>query len=146
MSNEYNSFPVYNEDYSKQKIDLDELKISQTKYHINYRTVEKLMSFGINLKQLAEFMCITENKLKKLIKEDESLKNAIDKGKADLKISILTGQLRAALPDPENNYIGNAALLKYLGKVHLGQTETVEVENDGDVEIVLSFGAKKKDD
>jgi len=136
--------PAYNTDYANIKIQMNQIK-THRKDKLNYGLIEKLSEFGLNKRQIAEALKFTYKDFDFVYKNDEKLRNAIEDGKANLRMSILTGQLRCALPDPENNYIGNASLLKHLGNVHCGQNEVSE-SDDKDIHIVLKWNTGKKNE
>lgn len=137
-----NAFPIYNTDYAKERVKLCDLK----SVDINYGNIKKLASFGLSNKQLAIIIKVNYEKFKELLKTDKELENAISEGQSDLKLSILAGQLRMALPDPENGYIGNAAMLKRLGEVYLGQSEKISMDIQEDIHVVLKWAGKKNDE
>ena len=119
MPNEEMVLP-YNENYALSRIDFDSInKLTYKDYHI----IRKLAEYGLNMNQIATALKITVTKLNELIKNDPKFIEAFNEGKTKLHTVILVSQLRMALPDPENGYDGNAAMLKHLGNVHLGQSE-----------------------
>jgi predicted XRE-type DNA-binding protein len=127
----------YNMDYDVEKIKWADIKKLKSK---DYDTIEKLSSFGLSQMQIATALGLNRNNLNDLIKNDERFREAIQVGQTKLKTVILVSQLRMALPDPENNYIGNASMLKHLGNVHLGQAEKIEVTEKQDIHVVLKWG------
>lgn len=129
----------YNIDYARTHIDFHSLKSSK----IDYELVKKLSSFGLNQKQIAIALKMKLPTFNKYVQEDEKLRNAIEEGKSELDLTISMGQLRLALPDPENGYPGNAAMLKHLGEVYLGQADKSISIDTNDIEIQLVFGNKK---
>ena len=137
--NDINQFSVYNIDYSISQIK------QRVKYFKNndYELISKLASFGMTQKQIGIAIKINEAEFKRLYDEDPKFKVAIDEGKTDLHMSILAAQLQMALPDPEAGYIGNAAMLKHIGNIHLGQADKLEVKEEKNINVVLRWGNTK---
>lgn len=130
---------IYNKNYAQDSIELPKMKSTK----IDYELVEKLASFGMNNKQIATAIKICQTNFTALLKTDDKLTDAIAAGKSKICLSILAGQLQMALPDPDNGYIGNAAMLKHIGNVHLGQAEHVELDVKENIHVVLTWGNKK---
>lgn len=144
MQTGFNEFPVYNTEYVMEKMPQGAL-IKRIK-NKDYDLILKLAGFGLSKNQIADAIGISSDKFKELINNDEKLQEIIREGELNIRTRILVGQLRMALPDPENNYLGNAALLKHLGQVHCGQAEKLEVKEEKDIHVVLKWNNSNKED
>lgn len=146
MQTGFNEFPIYNTNIVMEEMPKGALiqKIKSKDYDL----ILKLVGFGLSKNQIREVLGMSQDKFKEMLNTDEKLKNVIMEGELNIKTRILVGQLRMALPDPENGYIGNAALLKHLGMVHCGQSEKLEVKEEQDIHVVLKWavGSKEEND
>ena len=137
MANEEFVIP-YNTEYALDRIDHNAIGKLSSK---NYEMIKILASYGLNKSQIATALKISNTKLTELIKNDPKFEEAYNEGLTKLHTVILVSQLRMALPDPENGYDGNATMLKHLGNVHLGQAEKVEVKEEKNIHVKLTWGA-----
>lgn len=85
--------------------------------------IEKLASYGLTNKEIAEALGYDENTLKR------NFEIFLIKGKADLKQRLKRKQISVALG-------GNVSMLIWLGKQYLGQAD--KSEDTGDLNIVLT--------
>ena len=85
--------------------------------------IEKLASYGLTNKEIAEALGYDENTLKR------NFEIFLTKGKADLKQRLKKKQISVALG-------GNVSMLIWLGKQYLGQAD--KSEESGDLNIVLT--------
>lgn len=85
--------------------------------------IEKLASYGLTNKEIAEALGYDENTLKR------NFEIFLIKGKADLKQRLKKKQISVALG-------GNVSMLIWLGKQYLGQAD--KSEESGDLNIVLT--------
>ena len=137
MSDEEMILP-YNENYALEKIDFKAInKMTAKDYHI----VKTLAEYGLNMNQIATALKLSITKLNELIKNDPKFMESFNEGRTKLHTVILVSQLRMALPDPENGYQGNAAMLKHLGNVHLGQAEKMEIKEEKNIHVKLTWGS-----
>ena len=86
------------------------------------KQVEKLASFGLTNKEIADALGYDDTTLKR------KFENFIIKGKANLKQRLKSKQIQVALG-------GNVSMLIWLGKQYLGQTEKVEESGDYKINI-----------
>ena len=84
--------------------------------------IEKLASYGLTNKEIAEALGYDENTLKR------NFEIFLIKGKANLKMRLKKKQIDVA-------FKGNVTMLIWLGKQYLGQAE--KVEESGDYEITI---------
>ena len=85
------------------------------KYNIEPTEVEKLAGYGCTAREIADFYGCDESLISK------SYSSFITKGKANLKKKLRKAQMDSALA-------GNSAMLIWLGKQMLGQSDKQEVE------------------
>jgi len=86
------------------------------------KQIEKMASFGLTNKEIAEALGYDENTLKR------NFEIFLTKGKANLKQRLKRKQIQVALG-------GNVSMLIWLGKQYLGQTEKVEESGDYKINI-----------
>ena len=87
------------------------------------KQVEKLASYGLTNKEIAEALAYDENTLKR------KFEIFLTKGKANLKQRLKRKQIDVALA-------GNVSMLIWLGKNYLGQAD--KLDESGDYEIVIN--------
>ena len=146
MQTGFNDFPVYNTNIVMEEMPKGAL-IKKLK-NKDYDLILKLVGFGLSKNQIREAIGLSQEEFKRLMIDDEKLKEVIAEGELNIKTRILVGQLRMELPDPENNYLGNASLLKHLGQVHCGQAEKIEIKEEQDIHVELKWnvGGNKEND
>jgi len=88
----------------------------------NSKKVEKLASFGLTNKEIAEALVYDENTLKR------NFEIFLIKGRANLKQRLKTKQIQVAMG-------GNVSMLIWLGKQYLDQSE--KVVETGDYQIMI---------
>jgi AraC-like DNA-binding protein len=86
--------------------------------------VQMLATFGCSITEIARFFAVDESTIRNKFRDE------IQVGKEQMKIKLRQLQWKHA----EN---GNTALLIFLGKQYLGQSEKNEVEMFGNMEAVL---------
>lgn len=84
--------------------------------------IEKLASYGLNNKEIAEALGYNENTLK------NNFELFLIKGRANLKQKLKRKQIAVALQ-------GNVTMLIWLGKQYLGQAD--RSEDDGEYKIIV---------
>ena len=84
--------------------------------------IEKLASFGLTNKEIAEALGYDENTLKR------NFEIFLTKGRANLKMRLKQKQITVA-------FKGNVSMLIWLGKQYLGQSE--KIQEAGDYEITI---------
>jgi len=89
---------------------------------IEEKKIEKLASYGLTNKEIAEALGYDENTLKR------NFEIFLLKGKANLKERLKRKQIEVAIK-------GNVTVLIWLGKQYLGQAE--KIEESGDYEITI---------
>ena len=87
------------------------------------KQVEKLASYGLTNKEIAEALAYDENTLKR------KFEIFLTKGKANLKQRLKKKQIDVALA-------GNVSMLIWLGKNYLGQAD--KIDENGEYEIVIN--------
>jgi AraC-like DNA-binding protein len=86
--------------------------------------VQMLASFGCSIVEIAKYFKMDESTVRKNYKDE------LETGRESLKVKIRTLQLKFAER-------GNTALLIWLGKQYLGQTDRKEIDLIGNLESVL---------
>ena len=86
------------------------------------KQVEKLASYGLNNKEIAEALGFDDTTLKR------KFENFLTKGRGDLKKKLKRKQIEVAMQ-------GNVSMLIWLGKQYLDQSE--KVVETGDYQIVI---------
>ena len=86
------------------------------------KQVEKLASYGLNNKEIAEALGFDDTTLKR------KFENFLTKGRGDLKKKLKRKQIEVAMQ-------GNVAMLIWLGKQYLDQSE--KIVETGDYQIVI---------
>ena len=86
--------------------------------------IQMLASFGCSITEIAKYFRIDESTVRKNYKDE------LETGRESLKVKIRTLQLKFAER-------GNTALLIWLGKQYLGQTDRKEIDLIGNLESVL---------
>lgn len=87
------------------------------------KQVEKLASYGLTNKEIAEALGFDDSTLKR------RFENFLTKGKANLKQRLKRKQIDVALA-------GNVSMLIWLGKQYLGQAD--KLDENGEYEIVIN--------
>ena len=87
------------------------------------KQVEKLASYGLTNKEIAEALGFDDTTLKR------KFENFLTKGKANLKQRLKKKQIEVALG-------GNVSMLIWLGKNYLGQAD--KIDENGEYEIVIN--------
>lgn len=87
------------------------------------KQVEKLASYGLTNKEIAEALGYDDSTLKR------KFENFLTKGKANLKQRLKRKQIDVALA-------GNVSMLIWLGKQYLGQAD--KLDENGEYEIVIN--------
>jgi DNA-binding CsgD family transcriptional regulator len=87
------------------------------------KQVEKLASYGLTNKEIAEALGFDDSTLKR------KFENFLTKGKANLKQRLKRKQIDVALG-------GNVSMLIWLGKQYLGQAD--KLDENGEYEIVIN--------
>ena len=87
------------------------------------KQVEKLASYGLTNKEIAEALGYDDSTLKR------KFENFLTKGKANLKQRLKRKQIEVAMN-------GNVSMLIWLGKQYLGQAE--KLDENGEYEIVIN--------
>lgn len=128
----------YNDEYSKDKIQI--AKYIGTR-RITNEVLTKLAKIGCSYGEIADIIGMPYKEFVEQRKLNPQIDEAINAGKAELKASIRRGQLQLAMPDPDNDYKGNAPMLIHLGKVVCGQNEVIEVKED--INVKLTWGNKE---
>ena len=86
------------------------------------KQIEKLASYGLTNKEIAEALGYDDSTLKR------KFENFLIKGRANLKQRLKKKQIQVAMS-------GNVSMLIWLGKQYLGQSE--KVEETGDYQIIV---------
>lgn len=87
------------------------------------KQVEKLASYGLTNKEIAEALGYDDTTLKR------KFENFLTKGKANLRQRLKRKQIDVALG-------GNVSMLIWLGKQYLGQSD--KLDENGEYEIVIN--------
>ena len=107
---------MYNEKDYYGKMKMRKEKNSEEK------TIEKLASYGLTNKEIAEALGYDDNTLKR------KFEISLIKGKANLKERLKRKQIQVAMQ-------GNVTMLIWLGKQYLGQAE--RIEESGEYKIIV---------
>tara|TARA_R100000742_G_C4214584_1_gene40019 strand:+ start:175 stop:519 length:345 start_codon:yes stop_codon:yes gene_type:complete len=94
------------------------------KLDIDSHKVEILASFGCSTVEIAKFFGCDESTIRKNFKPE------LESGREQMKIKLRQLQWKHAS-------LGNTALLIFLGKQYLGQSEKQEVDFSGNLETIL---------
>lgn len=105
--------------------------MARPEIEIDGKLVEKLAGIGAKNTEIADFVGCSVDTLDRRFAEE------IRKGRANLKMSVRRWQLKYAEQ-------GNSALLIWLGKQMLGQTDTVTVSGDSEMKITMNYSRDKK--
>jgi hypothetical protein len=97
--------------------------MARPKKDIDGEKVKKLAEYGLNNSEIAEYFNVTEGTIRKGFSE------FLTKGRLNVKTKLRRKQIQVALK-------GNPALLIWLGKVILGQKETIETEGKSELTII----------
>lgn len=97
---------------------------TKPKKPIDANKVQMLSSFGCQLNEIARFFAVDESTIRKNFQEEVKV------GKEQMKIKLRQLQWKHA-------ELGNTALLIFLGKQYLGQSDKNEIELAGNLEAVL---------
>jgi hypothetical protein len=97
--------------------------------------IEQLAKNGCTVYEIAAISGFSEGYFYELKKLDPGINEAIEKGKADMHMSLRKKQIEVALE-------GNPQLLIHLGKTELGQNDKIEVNQSikAEVEYEVKFG------
>jgi len=90
---------------------------------IKISTLKQLCELQCTREEIAAAFSITTAQLDKLIEKDEAVREAINYGKTQGKISLRRSQFRLAKV--------NASMAIHLGKQYLGQTDKTQLEVSG---------------
>ncbi|RIW08286.1 hypothetical protein D2T81_00815 [Azospirillum brasilense] len=101
--------------------------------------MEKLAKMGATHEEMAGFFGVSTDTIARRLKDDESIRAAYEAGFSDLRISLRRYQITAARN-------GNAAILIWLGKQLLGQSDSPEVASDDTQPLVIEFDGEDGDD
>lgn len=110
--------------------------MARPKKDIDGEKVKKLAEYGLNNSEIAEYFNVTEGTIRKGFSE------FLTKGRLNVKTKLRRKQIQVALK-------GNPALLIWLGKVILGQKETIETEGKSELTIIrkiVELGKEKTED
>lgn len=108
--------------------------MARPKKDIDGEKVKKLAEYGLNNSEIAEYFNVTEGTIRKGFSE------FLTKGRLNVKTKLRRKQIQVALK-------GNPALLIWLGKVILGQKETIETEGKSELTIIrkiIKLGEEKE--
>jgi DNA-binding CsgD family transcriptional regulator len=92
------------------------------KKNIEEKTIQKLASYGLTNKEIAEALGYDDNTLKR------KFEIFLIKGRANLKVRLKRKQIQVAMQ-------GNVTMLIWLGKQYLGQAE--KIEESGEYKIIV---------
>ena len=97
--------------------------MARPKKEIDGDKVCQLAEYGLNNTEIAEYFEVNEGTIRKGYSE------FLTKGRLNVKTKLRMKQIQVALK-------GNPALLIWLGKVILGQKETIETEGKSELTII----------
>lgn len=111
---------------------MKEAKILPINQNITVSRVESIAEKGADTDDIGRSLGLTPNEWKKLRIDQPELEEAIHRGRARLRITILSYQFEKA-------QMGDAKMLVWLGKQFLGQSEKT-----GDQKESVSFDKEKE--
>lgn len=97
---------------------------------IDLETVQSLASIGATQQEIATVLGCSTAYLSRQADHNPAFALAMERGYTDMKHSLRRAQLSMALN-------GSAALLIWLGKQHLGQSDKQEVNNNTEINITV---------
>ena len=97
--------------------------MARPKKDIDGEKVCQLAEYGLNNTEIAEYFNVSEGTIR------NSFYEFLTKGRLNVKTKLRMKQIQVALK-------GNPALLIWLGKVILGQKETIETEGKSELTII----------
>ena len=98
--------------------------MARPKAKVDAKQVESLAALGCTYVEIAAFFSVSESTIKARFSTNYT------KGREGLKMRLRHAQIQAATN-------GNIAMLIFLGKQYLGQSDKQEVALDGKVQIVV---------
>lgn len=101
---------------------------AKDKKNIDLETVRALAAIGATQEEMAAALGTSAGWIIKQVDNNPAFAMAIEQGYTDMKHSLRRAQLAMALS-------GSAAMLIWLGKQHLGQSDKQEVENNTTINI-----------
>ena len=108
--------------------------MARPKKEVDGEKVLQLAEYGLNNTEIAEYFEVNEGTIRKGFSE------FLTKGRLNVKTKLRMKQIQVALK-------GNPALLIWLGKVILGQKETIETEGKSELTIIrkiVELGEEKE--
>lgn len=116
------------------------------KDNLDYVLIERLANIQCTEYEICAILGISLNSLTNWKKEDVKLQEAIDNGYSDGKMSLRRAQFQVAFPDPDKGYHGNPAMLIWLGKQVLHQSDKVQVSGGKEpIKIKVVWGDLPED-
>jgi len=97
------------------------------KDNLDYVLIERLAKIQCTEYEICAILGIAMTSFINWRKDDTKLREALDNGYADGKMSLRRAQFQVAFPDPDKGYHGNPAMLIWLGKQVLHQSDKVQV-------------------
>jgi hypothetical protein len=112
---------------------VERTKLGRKSWDYELDEIERLSQLACTDIELAGFYRISLRTLQRHKKDDPQLAEAIDKGRANMSLSLRRKQIAIALEE------GNPQLLIWLGKQMLGQTDKLEA-SIGEAENLTPWG------
>lgn len=111
------------------------------KDNLDYELIERLANIQCTEGEICSILGISFQSLITWKKEDIKLQEAMTNGYADGKMSLRRAQFQVAFPDLDRGYNGNPAMLIWLGKQVLHQSDKLQVSGgDEPVKIQVVWG------
>lgn len=107
-------------------------KVGRPKVNINLVELQKLCTLNCTMPEIAHFFDIPLRTLEDRFKNDQDVRNAIEKGRSQGKLSVRRKQLQIM---DENN---NATMAIWLGKQLLGQRDKHDIVTEDKAETKLT--------
>lgn len=113
--------------------------VGRPQSEINWELLDSVLELGARLIDCSDFLKVSEDTIQNKIRERFGLtfSQYRDKKLSKMRMKLLQKQFEIAMK-------GNVALLIWLGKQHLGQSDKQEIVNDSKVSLKLSHDEKKE--
>lgn len=118
-------------------------KVGRPKVEINWELMDGILQFGARLIDCREMLGVSDDTIQNNIRQKFGMtfSEYRDQKMSKIRIKLLQKQFESAMA-------GNTALLIFLGKQYLGQTEKISTKNEHDFTESPTFEVKfvKKED
>lgn len=114
-------------------------KSGRPQVDIDWNVMDSILQFGARLIDCSEMLKVSEDTIQNKIKEKFGItfSEYREKKMSTMRVKLLQKQFEGAMK-------GNTALLIFLGKQYLGQSDKQEIINDSRVSLKLSHDEKRE--